>query len=456
MKSVVRKTGVGDGYQSPEEILLHQAYHDALTGLPNRILFDYRLREALKRTEETQGLLGVLCIDLDSLRHVNHIYGHAVGDMLLQHVGGRLRSCLGPKDVVARLGGDEFFLLTHCRQIIEAKDLAKQVIESLRLPFTCEGQEVFVTASVGISLYPQDGMDAGMLMRNAESALERAKKDGKNSYQLYTSAMDSHAVRRLTLENSLRRALQKQEFVVHYQPIVSLADGKIVGAEALVRWEVPGYGLVPPGEFIPIAEETGLIVPMGEWILRTACGQARQWREAGLSMKSLSINLSARQFHQQDLVARIDAILSEVGVDPQSLDLEITESYAMQNADYTISVLKELKKRGLRISIDDFGTGYSSLSYLKQFPIDTLKIDRSFVKDLATDNNDAAIAAAIIVLAHNLRLQVVAEGVETQAELALLRKYSCDKMQGYLFSKPVPADAFENLLRSGKQLAVPA
>src|SRR6185437_4212176 len=437
---------------SSEEILLHHAYHDPLTGLPNRLLFDYRLRQALPGALSRQRLMAVLALDLDNLHKINHTYDYGMGDLLLGYVSRRLRSCLGPRDVLARLGGDEFLMLVEAQEPADVRRTASEIAENLRLPFNCASRELYITASIGASLFPQDGDTADALLRNAEAALERAKKEGRNNFQLYTPAMNTQTLRRLTLENSLRRALKKEEFVLHYQPLVDLKTGSIVGAEALIRWEVPGYGLVSPAEFIPIAEETGLIVPIGEWVLKTACLQNRAWRDAGLPLLCVSVNLSARQFQQQDLLRLIRATLEASGLEPSALDIEITESYAMQDASFTISVLKELQKSGIRISIDDFGTGYSSLSYLKQFPIHTLKIDRSFVKDLSTDPNDAAIASAIIALAHSLSLDVIAEGVENPAELAILRKHGCDKMQGYLFSRPVPAAEFENLFRSGKKL----
>lgn len=442
----------GQTASSAENLLLHHAYYDSLTGLPNRILFDYRLRQALARAKDQSAQVAILALDVDRLKNANHIYTHAMGDALLAYLGRRLRDCLGPRDLLARLGGGEFWMAFNVREAQEAAHAARRILDSLREPVTLNGHELCITVSLGISLSPLDGEAPGTLLRNAEAALERAKNEGKNNFQFYTSAMNSNAIRQLTLENSLRRALKRQEFVLQYQPQVDLRTGCIVGAEALVRWEVPGYGLVPPAEFIPLAEETGLIVPMGEWVLRAACEQHRTWRQSGLPPLSVAVNLSARQFQDRDLVHTIGRVTQAVGIDPHYLELEITESYAMRNADYTMSILRELKEKGIRLSIDDFGTGYSSLSYLKQFPIDTLKIDRSFVKDLSTDPDDAAIASAIIVLAHNLRLEVVAEGVETLEQLAILRRQQCDRMQGYLFSRPVPPAEIEAMVRAGKRM----
>ena len=303
-----------------------------------------------------------------------------------------------------------------------------------------------------MSVYPKDGERIETLLRNANTALYRAKEEGKDNCQIYTPEMSTEAEKKVILENSFRRALKRKEFVVYYQPQVDLESGQIVGMEALVRWQNPEFGLVPPMDFIPIAERTGLIVPMGEWVLEQACAQAKAWQESGHPRICVAVNLSARQFQQQDLVRTIARILKEARLDPECLELEITESYAMQNADFTISVLRDLKQMGVRVSIDDFGTGYSSLSYLKQFPIDTLKIDRSFVRDLSAATNDAAIADAVIALAHGLKLLVVAEGVETREQLAILKKHRCDRMQGFLFSPPVPADKFEQMLRERRTL----
>jgi diguanylate cyclase (GGDEF)-like protein len=425
---------------------------DHLTGLPTRTYYDTRLREALDRAKASKHQVAVIFLDLDGLKIVNHTFGHAMGDLLLQQVAKRLKECVNSKGTLARLGGDEFLIFREIKEPEEAETLAQKIVEQLNTPFTCEDEELHVITHVGVSLFPKDGERLETLLRNADTALYRAKEEGKNNFQIYTPEMSTEAEKRVILENSFRRALKRKEFVVYYQPQIDLESGKIVGMEALVRWQNPEFGLVPPMEFIPIAERTGLIIPMGEWVLQEACVQTRAWQKAGLQKLSIAVNLSGRQFQQQDLVKTIGRILHNAHLEPECLELEITESYAMQNADFTISVLRDLKRMGVRVSIDDFGTGYSSLSYLKQFPIDTLKIDRSFVRDLSAATSDAAIADAVIALAHSLKLLVVAEGVETREQLAILRRHHCDRMQGYLFSPPVPALKFEQFLKERKTL----
>jgi diguanylate cyclase (GGDEF)-like protein len=425
---------------------------DHLTGLPTRTHYDARLSDALARARQSNEMVAVIFLDLDGLKVVNHTFGHAMGDLLLKQVAIRLKNCISAKGFVARLGGDEFLLYQEIHTAAEADIIAYKIIESLHASFPIEDEDLHVITHVGVSLYPKDGERLETLLRNADTALYRAKEEGKNNYQIYTPEMSTEAEKRVILENSFRRALKRKEFVVYYQPQVDIQTGKIVGMEALVRWQNPDFGLVPPMDFIPIAERTGLIIPMGEWVLQEACVQTKAWQKAGLPKLSIAVNLSARQFQQQDLVKSIGNILKDARLEPDCLELEITESYAMQNADFTISVLRDLKKMGVRVSIDDFGTGYSSLSYLKQFPIDTLKIDRSFVRDLSAVTSDAAIADAVIALAHSLKLLVVAEGVETAEQLAILRRHHCDRMQGYLFSPPVPADKFEQLLREARTL----
>lgn len=425
---------------------------DPLTGLPTRLYYDARLREALDVAKSNGNKIAIVFLDLDGLKVVNHTFGHAMGDSLLKQVAQRLAGCINAKGVLCRLGGDEFLIFQELDQIAEADALGRSIILALNTSFNCEDEELHVTTHLGMSIYPKDGERIETLLRNADTALYRAKEEGKNKYQIYTPEMSSEAERRVILENSFRRALKRNEFIVYYQPQVDITSGQIVGVEALVRWQNPEFGLVPPVDFIPIAERTGLIVPMGERVLKLACNQAKAWQDAGLPPIFVAVNLSGRQFQQQDLAKTVARILKESGLKPEYLELEITESYAMQNADFTISVLKDLKNMGVRVSIDDFGTGYSSLSYLKQFPIDTLKIDRSFVRDLSNASNDAAIADAVIALAHSLKLLVVAEGVETRDQLAILKQHRCDRMQGYLFSPPVPADALEKLLRNRQSL----
>jgi diguanylate cyclase (GGDEF)-like protein len=437
-----------------EEVIQHQAHFDLLTDLPNRMMFQDRLTLALAHANRHRKMLAVLFVDLDRFKTIVDTLGHAMGDRLLRAVAERLSSCLEEGDTLARLGGDEFVvLLPEISRADKAVKLAHKILEVLKPSFSFSGHELHITTSIGISLYPYDGEDADTLLKNADTALYRAKEQGRNNYQLYTPAMNARAFERLALENSLRKALERKEFMVHYQPQVDLRTRAIVGTEALLRWQHPDLGVVYPSEFIPIAEETGLIVPLGEWVLRTACAQAKAWQKAGLPPVSVAVNLSARQFQQHDLVDTVSRTLKETGLDPRWLEIEITESIAMQNADYTIVILRDLKDMGMQIAMDDFGTGYSSLSYLKKFPIDSLKIDQSFVRDIPTDANDAAIANAIIVLAHSLKLKVIAEGVETPEQEAFLREHQCDRFQGFLFSNPVNANVFENLLRQKRQLA---
>lgn len=444
----LREAEVRKQRQRAEEAAQHQAHYDLLTDLPNRTMFNDRLTLALANANRHRKMLAVLFVDLDRFKTIIDTLGHAMGDRLLRGVAERLGGCLEEGDTLARMGGDEFVvLLPQIHRADKAVRTAHKILEVLKPAFHFNGHELHITTSIGISLYPYDGEDADTLLKNADTALYRAKEQGRNNYQLYTPAMNARAFERLALENSLRKALERKEFQIHYQPQVDMASGRIIGLEALLRWQHPDLGTVYPAEFIPIAEETGLIVPLGEWVLRTSCAQAKQWQAMGLPPMTMAVNLSARQFQHHDLVETMKKILKETELEPQWLELEITESIAMQNADYTIVILRELKDMGIQLSLDDFGTGYSSLSYLKKFPLDALKIDQSFVRDLSTDPNDAAIANAVIVLAHSLRLKVLAEGVETREQEAFLKEHQCDRYQGYLFSNPIPAPALENLIR---------
>lgn len=431
--------------------LNHLSYHDVLTGLPNRVLFEDRLSQAVTSARLKQEMLGMLFLSVDRVKKINDTLGHAVGDRLLREVAGRLLRCPRGGATVARFESDEFaMLLTHISGTDDLIEISNCIREMLKSPFLLEGQELFVTVSIGISLCPDDGSDPQSLLKNAGAALYRAKEMGGNNYQFYTADMNTRAFKRLAMESSLRRAIERKEFSVYYQPQINISTRQIVGAEALVRWHHPDLGFVLPAEFIPLAEDTGLIVPIGEWVLRTACAQAMTWQAVGFGSLRLSVNLSPRQFQQHDLSETVIRILSETGFSPTQLDLELTEGSIMKNAEFAIRVLGELKELGIQSSLDDFGTGYSSLSYLKRLPIDTLKIDQSFVRDATTDPDDAAIVMAIITLAHNLRLKVIAEGVETEEQLRFLHLLKCDEMQGYLFSRPLPAEEFQRLLE-GRQ-----
>ena len=425
------------------------AYHDTLTGLPNRLLFSDRLEQAILQGQRRTWRLGVLFLDLDRFKVINDSLGHGVVDRLLQALARRIASTLRSEDTVARLGGDEFtLLLPNVGRVEDVTRVAEKLLEAVRRPVRIDNSELFVSASIGISLFPDDGDDPDVLVKNADTAMYRAKELGRDNYQLYAPAMNATAVERLALETSFRRALSRDELLLYYQPILDLATGVAIGVEALLRWNRPGVGLVSPLDFIPMAEATGLILPVGPWLLKTACNQVKRWHETLRPGLRLAMNLSARQFQQPDVAASVHRALRAADFPADCLDLEITESWAMQNADAAILTMRELKALGISLSIDDFGIGYSSLSYLKRFPIDKLKIDRSFVKDIPGDPDDTAIVAAVLALAHSLKLTVVAEGVETEEQREFLATHGCDQAQGYLFGRPLPAQECERLLRS--------
>ncbi|MBI3896675.1 MAG: EAL domain-containing protein [Gammaproteobacteria bacterium] len=439
-----------------EERLAYLAQHDSLTGLPNRALFADRLRQAIFQASRHSRQVAVAFLDIDRFKTINESLGHEAGDLLLRAMAERLRHCLRDGDTVGRTSGDEFTLiLADMAQVDDAARLAHKILTSLRRPFELLGQEIYVSASLGLTLYPHDSQDVEELLRNADVAMYRAKEIGRNTYQFYAAEMTAHAQDRLSLENALRRALDRGEFTLHYQPIVELNGGNVIGAEALLRWRHPERGMVPPLQFIPLAEETGLIVPIGEWVLRTACAQCKEWDSNGLGALTLAVNISPRQFQRPDFASTVAKVLRETGLPPERLELELTESVLMHNPETTIANMKRLSDIGVQLSIDDFGTGYSSLSYLKRFPIDRLKIDRSFVKGIPADGDDAAIATAIIAMAHKLQLNVIAEGVETADQLAYLRSHECDVMQGYYFSPPIPNDEYVKLLSARPRLTMP-
>ena len=434
--------------KASEQRIHRLAYYDALTHLPNRSLFQDRLHSALQQAERQQAWVVLMFLDLDRFKPINDSLGHAAGDRMLQEMATRLLACVSDDDTVARMGGDEFTLLLQpspTRQIAlnRAVNVAEQILNSLVTPFVLEGREFFVTASIGIALSPQDGNELSQLMKNADTAMYHAKERGKNNFQFYQADMNATALERLELESDLRHALEQQEFTLYYQPQFS-GDGKrLTGAEALLRWRHPRRGLVPPVEFIPVLEELGLVVEVGDWVLTEACRQLKAWHLAKVRVPKVSVNISARQFADGQLGNRIASILKETGLPPACLELELTESILMREVDQAMQILAGLKRLGLSIAIDDFGTGYSSLNYLKQFPIDILKIDRTFVDGLPSGEQDAQIARAIIAMAHSLNLAVIAEGVETHEQLEFLREHGCDEVQGYLFGRPMPASRFE-------------
>ncbi|MDO9227873.1 MAG: EAL domain-containing protein [Pseudomonadota bacterium] len=432
-----------------EARLEHLAHYDPLTDLPNRLLLQSRLEHALERAERHQQQLAVLFLDLDRFKNVNDSLGHPVGDELLEALARRLSERLREDDTLGRLGGDEFLvLLENLGRAEEAAGVAQTLLQLLDQPFSLpSGHEVYVGASIGISLYPGDGATVTELIKNADVAMFQSKEQGRNTASFYTPTLTVAANERLGMESRLRRALVNGEFVLHYQPQLDAQSGALIGCEALVRWNSPDEGMISPLRFIPLAEETGLIVPLGEWVLRTACAQAKAWRDAGMPPLLMAVNLSGRQLQQRDIVLRVAAVLEETGLPADHLKLELTESMIMGRGEQAVELLHALKALGLFLSIDDFGTGYSSLAYLKRFPIDELKIDQGFVRDIPHDLNDMEIAAAIIAMARNLNLKVMAEGVETQEQLDFLRRQGCHAYQGYLFSRPVPADEFTRLLK---------
>jgi diguanylate cyclase (GGDEF)-like protein len=430
-----------------EDRIRHLANYDELTGLSNRTMFNQCLSHALAQARRNGQPLAILFLDLDRFKNINDTLGHGAGDSVLREVAERLRGCLRESDTIGRLGGDEFVVLLEAMpQPTHGAVVAQKLLAAVARPFTIDGQDFHLTASIGISTYPADSEDLQSLLKNADIAMYRAKEQGKNNYQFYSAQMNVHTLERLALETGLRGALERSEFVLHYQPKIDLASRRIVGMEALLRWQHPIKGLMAPAQFIPVAEETGLIVPIGAWVLRAACAQSKAWREQGLSPLRIAVNLSPRQFAHEHLLQDVERILGESGMESVALELEITESMVMHNPERAATLLGQLKNAGVSVAIDDFGTGYSSLSYLKRFPIDTLKIDRSFIKDLPLDVEDGAITRAIIVMAHSLGLKVVAEGVETEGQAEFLRALSCDQAQGYYFSKPVPEHEFARLV----------
>jgi diguanylate cyclase (GGDEF)-like protein len=429
------------------------AYQDPLTGLANRLRFEDRLALALALARREDHGLAVLFIDLDRFKVVNDSLGHKVGDELLRQAAERLLPLIRMSDTLARVGGDEFILLlSRIEQRESAGIVARKVQDLFRTAFRVVGRDLFITTSIGVSVFPDDGEDAESLVKNADVAMYVAKQRGRDNYQYYSRTGEKSGLERLDLESKLHQAIAHEEVRVHFQPQVSLRSGAITGMEALVRWKHPVRGILLPGDFIGVAEDSGLIVDLGLLVLKLACGQARLWRNKGYRDLSVSVNLSIRQLQETDFPARVLAILQETGLPPAQLRLEVTESVAMQNLDVSFEALGKLKRLGVGITMDDFGTGYSSLSYLKILPLDTLKIDRSFIRDVAGDTNDASIVRASIALAHELRLKVVAEGVETPEQLRFLRQHQCDEVQGFLFSPALPAEKFEALLREDKRL----
>ena len=432
-----------------EQQIQFLAHYDALTKLPNRTLFGDRIQQALAAAKRSDKKVALLFLDLDRFKSINDSLGHLAGDLLLQSVANRLKSCVREMDTVCRQGGDEFMvLLTEIDKAEDAAHIAMKIVNAMSNAHLVEDTRLIVTFSIGISIYPDDAVDSQLMIKNADAAMYHAKEKGRNNYQFFTPDMNAEASERMVLESDLRHAVQQNEFVLHYQPQIDNNNGKIIGMEALIRWQQPDKGLISPAKFIPIAEYCGLINSIGEWVLKTACNQNKKWQDEGLLKVPVAVNISALQFHQKNFKESIAHALSESGLEPRYLELEITEGVTVKDIESTVRLLNELKLMGVLISIDDFGTGYSSLSYLKRFPIDKLKVDQSFVRDISTDADDAAIVQTIISMGHGLRLKVIAEGVETAEQLAFLKERQCDEIQGYYFSKPLTADDFSKYVKS--------
>ena len=428
-----------------------QAVRDPLTGLPNRLLFADRLSNRLAQAARTGGRIAVMFLDLDHFKIINDSLGHNVGDHLLQDVAQRLSAALRDSDTLARMGGDEFTVILG--EVCDTDDpavVATRMLSVISEPFVMDGRELYVTGSIGISVYPQDGTDAETLVRNADAAMYRAKEHGRNAFRMFTEDLNALAMERVSIESTLRRALGRDELVLHYQMRVDLNTGLAPGVEALIRWQHPEMGLLYPASFIPMAEDTGLIEPITEWVLAEACAQNKAWQDSGFLRMDVGVNVSPRLLHRADLVHAVDDALSRSGLDPRYLNLELTETGVMQNPDRAIAVLGDLKRMGVHICIDDFGTGYSSLAHLKRLPIDALKIDASFVRQITSNRDDASIATAIVAMAHSMGLKVTAEGVETLDQLEYLKELGCDEIQGYFVSRPVPAEELVHLLAEGR------
>jgi diguanylate cyclase (GGDEF)-like protein len=432
-----------------EDDIKHMAHHDALTGLPNRRLFRDIIGLELAQARRNRKKFAILFLDLDRFKEINDALGHSIGDRLLKEVSVRFRESIRKSDTVARIGGDEFnIVLADLARSEDAREIASKIVKSLREPIVVDGHELHITTSVGISVYPEDSEEIDSLLQFADMAMYHAKESGRNTFTFYNPSINVSSLERMKLENWLRQTIRRGELFVQYQPQVEIRSRRIAYAEALVRWNHPDRGPLPPQEFIPLAEETGFITDIDEWVLRTVCAQARSWKDAGLYSFCVTVNLSARQFQCPDLVGRISAILRETGMEPGCLNIEVTETTAMSNIERTASQLRELSGMGVHISIDDFGTGYSSLNYLKKLPIERLKIDKSFIRDIAKSPDDRAIIGAVTSMARKMGIKTVAEGVETEEQLEFLRSSGCDEAQGFLFSPPLPPEEFSELVKS--------